>query len=80
MQPKSVTINDNEEVLVSGNAQENFFTEEPEPVNDSVFKCPGCTLLTIHQGFEFQALHVDGGITHIRRLYMCTNCGKFATK
>lgn len=80
VKPKTVTINGEESVQVSEESKENYFIDDPDVVNDSVFKCPGCSLLTIHQGFEFTAYHVDGGDTNKRRIYMCTNCAKFSSK
>lgn len=78
---KRVSINDGEDVFVSPEFEENFYATTPTPVPDSVFKCNGCSLLSVHQGYEFICVHAEGAeAANARRVYMCTNCGRFATK
>lgn len=77
------TINEDEEVMVSGDAEENYYFSAPEGVNDSVFKCPGCKMLTIHQGYQcvgHPVHNLAGGDQILRRIYLCTHCGKFSSK
>lgn len=78
-----VTINENEKVYISKSSVEEWFMHDPQPVNDSVFKCSNCRLLTIHGGYEFKALSalsVNDEPPLVKRVYMCTNCGKFVSK
>lgn len=80
VRPKTVTINENETVQVSEESKESYYATPPVAVNSSAFKCGGCNLLTVHQGYEFTALHVQGEDYSKRRVYVCTNCGKFVSK
>lgn len=79
-----VTINDNEQVYISKSSVEAWWLDDPTSVNDSVFKCSGCQLLTIHQGYQFEAISDEvygenaGRVT--KRVYLCTNCAKFCSK
>lgn len=81
VKPKTVTINENETVQVSAAWEDNYLFEDPDPVNDSAFKCGGCNLLTIHQGYGLVGLPSDHSQDPVtKRIYMCTNCGKFVSK
>lgn len=82
---KTVVINDGEEVQVDSRSGSNYFLLDPHVINSSVFKCSNCKYVTVHDGFEVAGFPT--GTTPVttesvksKRLYLCTNCGKFSTK
>lgn len=75
-----VTINDDEEVRVSPEAKELFELYDPRPVNEMAFKCSGCQVVAVHQGFTLAAVNVHDAQKVDRRIVMCRNCGKISTK
>ena len=75
-----VTINEDEEVEVGDDTREAYFIDDVSPVGDSVFKCPDCKTGTVHEGHQFTIVSVTEDVTKTKRIYCCTNCGKFSTK
>jgi hypothetical protein len=75
-----VTINDDEEVEVGDDTAENFWLDDPEPVNDAVFKCPACQTGTVHQGYEFTVGNENTEQDSKKRVYLCSNCGRVSTR
>lgn len=77
---KVVTINDNEEVRVSADAQIRFALYDTMPINDTVLKCTGCLLATVHM---MQLVTVADSLGEFdnenKRIRACTNCGKVST-
>jgi len=71
--------------VVDKDSRQRFLMSPLSASLKTAFKCSGCQLLTVHVGSEltmFDALEVDGVKLDkiVRRVYGCTNCGKFSTK
>lgn len=77
---RKVTINEDEEVFVGEDTREDYYLHGFAQVADSVFKCADCKTGTIHQGIEMSARNLDGTAILNRRIYLCTNCGKYSSK
>lgn len=76
VETKTVTINNDEQVIVDKRAEEYYYAADPTVVNDSALRCTKCGFVTIHSGYEFRVLNaVTDEPEVIKRVYACSTCG-----
>jgi hypothetical protein len=87
---KAVTINDDQEVRISEEAEQRFFFRDPVFMNDIAIKCSGCQMITVHNVISVMGVRLeqfDPGDNETptpplvsKRIVCCTYCAKITTK
>lgn len=78
---KIIHVGDSQFTVDEQSAQ-NYHFVEPSYTAPTAVKCSGCAMVTLHSGLNVMAATtgIFSGPNVSRRMYLCTNCGKFSTR